>query len=62
MQMQFSVYPDGKVCISILHEPGDDPHGYELASERWSPVHTVSCHIIITLSNCLPSSANKCLH
>jgi hypothetical protein len=35
------VYPDGKVCISILHPPGDDPNGYELATERWSPVHTV---------------------
>jgi hypothetical protein len=36
-----AVYPDGKVCISILHPPGDDPNGYELATERWSPVHTV---------------------
>eukprot|EP01026_Neomeris_dumetosa_P075320 TRINITY_DN79304_c0_g1_i15.p1 TRINITY_DN79304_c0_g1~~TRINITY_DN79304_c0_g1_i15.p1 ORF type:complete len:129 (-),score=9.58 TRINITY_DN79304_c0_g1_i15:17-403(-) len=27
-----NVYPDGKVCISILHEPGDDPHGYEQAA------------------------------
>ncbi|CAL5343536.1 unnamed protein product [Camellia sinensis] len=36
-----NVYPDGKVCISILHPPGDDPNGYELASERWMPVHTV---------------------
>ncbi|XP_075514116.1 ubiquitin-conjugating enzyme E2 7-like isoform X3 [Primulina tabacum] len=36
-----NVYPDGKVCISILHPPGDDPNGYELASERWSPVHTL---------------------
>ncbi|CAM8967080.1 unnamed protein product [Rhodiola kirilowii] len=35
-----NVYPDGKVCISILHPPGDDPNGYELASERWTPVHT----------------------
>ncbi|EXB58132.1 Ubiquitin-conjugating enzyme E2 7 [Morus notabilis] len=35
-----NVYSDGKVCISILHPPGDDPNGYELASERWSPVHT----------------------
>ncbi|RVX13775.1 Ubiquitin-conjugating enzyme E2 7 [Vitis vinifera] len=35
-----NVYPDGKVCISILHPPGDDPNGYELATERWSPVHT----------------------
>ncbi len=32
-----------QVCISILHSAGDDPHGYEKASERWSPVHTVSC-------------------
>ncbi|KAK4353344.1 hypothetical protein RND71_028862 [Anisodus tanguticus] len=31
-----NVYSDGKVCISILHPPGDDPNGYELASERWS--------------------------
>jgi len=34
------VYKDGRVCISILHSAGDDPHGYERASERWSPVHT----------------------
>ncbi|KAI8563899.1 hypothetical protein RHMOL_Rhmol03G0145300 [Rhododendron molle] len=26
-----NVYPDGKVCISILHPPGEDPNGYELA-------------------------------
>ena len=30
-----------KVCISILHDPGDDQYGYEKASERWLPVHTV---------------------
>ncbi|CAK9156096.1 unnamed protein product [Ilex paraguariensis] len=35
-----NIYPDGKVCISILHPPGDDPNVYELASERWSAVHT----------------------
>ncbi|CAL9159341.1 unnamed protein product, partial [Musa hybrid cultivar] len=35
-----NVYSDGRVCISILHPPGDDPNGYELASERWTPVHT----------------------
>jgi ubiquitin-conjugating enzyme E2 G1 len=27
-----NVYPDGKVCISILHSPGDDPMGYEQVS------------------------------
>ncbi|KAB2028403.1 hypothetical protein ERO13_D05G097200v2 [Gossypium hirsutum] len=26
-----NVYTDGTVCISILHPPGDDPNGYELA-------------------------------
>lgn len=36
-----AVYPDGKVCISILHAPGDDPTGYESAAERWQPIHTV---------------------
>lgn len=36
-----NVYPDGRVCISILHPPGDDPHQYELSSERWSPVQSV---------------------
>nr|VDD09815.1 unnamed protein product [Brassica oleracea] len=52
-----NVYSDGKVCISILHPPGDDPNGYELASERWNPVHTVNesfhflwCSIQIALS------------
>jgi len=39
--VQIAVYPDGRVCISILHPPGDDPNGYELASERCTPVHTV---------------------
>jgi hypothetical protein len=35
------VYLDGRVCISIPHPPGEDPNGYELASERWTLVHTV---------------------
>ncbi|KAL5697789.1 E2 ubiquitin-conjugating enzyme [Ranunculus cassubicifolius] len=44
-----NVYSDGKVCISILHE-GVDPHGYELASERWTPVHTVESIVISIIS------------
>lgn len=37
-----NVFPDGKVCISILHPPGEDIYNpQESASERWSPVHTV---------------------
>ena len=45
-----AVYPDGKVCISILHSPGDDPHGYEQASERWSPVQTVETILLSIIS------------
>lgn len=36
-----NIYPDGKVCISILHPPGDDRFGYEKSCERWSPVQSV---------------------
>jgi len=45
-----NVYPDGRVCISILHPPGDDPNGYELASERWMPVHTVETILLSIIS------------
>ncbi|KAL3105867.1 hypothetical protein niasHT_026642 [Heterodera trifolii] len=34
------------VCISILHPPGDGPHGVERAAERWQPVHTVESIVI----------------
>ena len=45
-----NVYPDGKVCISILHSPGEDSFGYENASERWLPIHTVESILISTIS------------
>ncbi|CAO3630917.1 unnamed protein product [Cunninghamella blakesleeana] len=45
-----NVYPDGTVCISILHPPGDDKYGYEDASERWSPVHTVETILLSVIS------------
>lgn len=41
---------NGDVCISILHEPGDDKFGYEKASERWLPVHTVETILISVIS------------
>ncbi|KII65603.1 Ubiquitin-conjugating enzyme E2 G1 [Thelohanellus kitauei] len=41
---------DGSVCISILHEPGDDQFGYETAAERWVPVHTVESIVISVIS------------
>lgn len=45
-----AVYPDGTVCISILHAPGDDPTMYEQASERWSPVQSVEKVILSVIS------------
>ncbi|KAI0840103.1 ubiquitin-conjugating enzyme/RWD-like protein [Hypoxylon sp. FL0890] len=36
-----NVYPDGKLCISILHTPGEDITSGEEASERWSPLQGV---------------------
>jgi len=45
-----NVYKDGRVCISILHKPGNDPTGYEDASERWSPVHTVETIMLSIIS------------
>ncbi|KAJ9062562.1 Ubiquitin-conjugating enzyme E2 15 [Entomophthora muscae] len=45
-----NVYPDGKVCISILHPPGEDKWGYESASERWLPIHTVETIIVSVIS------------
>lgn len=45
-----SVYPDGRVCISILHAPGDDPMGYETSAERWSPVQSVEKILLSVVS------------
>jgi len=45
-----NIYPDGLVCISILHAPGEDQWGYEDASERWLPVHTVETILVSVIS------------
>lgn len=34
-----NIEPDGTVCISILHESGDDVYGYETEAERWKPIY-----------------------
>ncbi|KAI1811051.1 ubiquitin-conjugating enzyme/RWD-like protein [Poronia punctata] len=36
-----NIYPDGRLCISILHTPGEDITSGEQASERWSPLQGV---------------------
>ena len=69
-----SVYPDGRVCISILHAPGDDPMGYESSAERWSPVQSVEkillsvvsmlagtvLFFLIIFCNCCPGNGFAC--
>ncbi|OAL51235.1 hypothetical protein IQ07DRAFT_586773 [Pyrenochaeta sp. DS3sAY3a] len=45
-----NIYPDGRLCISILHPPGDDEMSGELAAERWSPVQRVETVLISILS------------
>lgn len=45
-----NVYKDGRVCISILHPPGDDPLGYEQSSERWSPVQSIEKILLSVMS------------
>ncbi|KAI9509926.1 ubiquitin-conjugating enzyme [Russula earlei] len=51
-----NIYPNGDVCISILHAPGDDQYGYEDAGERWVPVHSVESILLSVIS--LLSSEN----
>lgn len=45
-----NVAKDGDVCISILHEPGEDKFGYERAEERWLPIHTVETILLSVIS------------
>lgn len=54
-----SVYQDGRVCISILHPPGEDamsgelPEGMAISSkclERWLPTQTVSSILLSVIS------------
>ncbi|KAJ5958250.1 Ubiquitin carrier protein, partial [Penicillium vulpinum] len=45
-----NIYSNGKLCISILHAPGEDSMSGELASERWSPAQRVESVLISILS------------
>ncbi|KAF2070471.1 hypothetical protein CYY_008212 [Polysphondylium violaceum] len=45
-----NVYPNGEVCISILHAPGEDPNHYESSVERWSPVQSVEKILLSVVS------------
>ncbi|KAL8908441.1 MAG: hypothetical protein Q9171_005460 [Xanthocarpia ochracea] len=45
-----NIYEDGKLCISILHAPGDDEMSGELAAERWSPAQRVESVLLSIIS------------
>jgi len=45
-----NIYPNGEVCISILHPPGEDPTHYEKITERWSPVQSVEKILLSVVS------------
>jgi ubiquitin-conjugating enzyme E2 G1 len=46
-----NIYPDGKVCISILHPPGEDTmNASETADMRWRPIHGVESIVVSVIS------------
>jgi len=45
-----NVFPTGKVCMSILHPPGEDAMSGELPEERWLPTQSVTTIILSLLS------------
>ena len=46
-----NIYPDGKVCISILHPPGVDRYNLqESADERWRPILGVEQVLVSVMS------------
>ncbi|RKO97946.1 hypothetical protein CXG81DRAFT_15351 [Caulochytrium protostelioides] len=45
-----NVYDDGRLCISILHPPGDDPMSGETAAERWNPTQSVESILLSVIS------------
>lgn len=46
-----AVYPNGVVCISILHPPGEDHlNQQETADERWRPILGVESILVSVIS------------
>jgi len=46
-----NVYPDGKVCISILHEPKEDMYNQqEKMSEKWRPILGIEAVLVSVMS------------
>ncbi|KAL3936147.1 MAG: hypothetical protein SGARI_002683 [Bacillariaceae sp.] len=46
-----NIHEDGKVCISILHPPGEDEYNsQESADERWRPILGVEQILVSVIS------------
>ncbi|XP_032455404.1 ubiquitin-conjugating enzyme E2 R2-like [Nasonia vitripennis] len=45
-----NVFVDGRLCISILHPPINDPSSGESASERWTPARSVRTVLLSVIS------------
>lgn len=58
-----NIYPDGRVCISILHPPGTDRFNeQETADERWRPILGGLCAPCDALPVLLSCSKNFAVH
>jgi len=57
--MHPNIYPDGKVCISILHPPGTDAfNAGESADERWRPILGVEGILVSVVSMLMDPQPN----
>jgi len=45
-----NVYTDGRICISILHPPGEDNQSGERPEERWNPTQSVRTILLSVIS------------
>ena len=44
---KYLVFPNGDVCISILHNPEIDPtNPQEQVEEKWNPIYTIEAVIV----------------
>jgi len=53
-----NIFPNGKMCISILHE-GEDISSYEHISERWNPSQSINSILLSVLSILIEPNLNS---
>lgn len=55
-----NIYPDGRVCISILHPPGTDRFNeQESADERWRPILGIESILVSVVSMIVEPNLNS---